>query len=151
MNRDDQVSQVRETLIDGSGRRCSLRAAAAVGALGAAGAGGAAIATAPAAAAAPAAELPKEALQPGTGPIYGQHYLPSSPDQVRWGYVPSLSSEPVLRMRSGETVTIDTVSHEGILEDQGRDPLRYFAGHGVPASKVLTDAVAIARDYQRTT
>jgi len=152
MNRNDQVSQIRETLVDGLGRRGFLRAAAAVGALGAAGAAGVAIATTPAAAdTAAAAELPKEALQPGTGPIYGQHYLPSSPDQVRWGYVPSLTSEPVLRMRSGETVTVDTVSHEGILEDQGRDPLRYFAGHGVPASKVLTDAVAIARDYQRTT
>jgi acetamidase/formamidase len=54
-------------------------------------------------------------------------------------------------MRSGETVTIDTVSHEGILEDQGRDPVGYFAGHGVARDQVLNDAVAIARDYKRTT
>ena len=66
---------------------------------------------------------PGEILQPGRGPMPGQHYLPSLPDQVRWGYVPATGSEPVLRIRSGETVTVDTVSHEGILEDQGRDPV----------------------------
>jgi acetamidase/formamidase len=53
-------------------------------------------------------------------------------------------------MRSGESITIDTVSHEGIMEDQGRDPVRYFAGHGVDRARVLQDAVAIARDYTRT-
>ncbi|WP_433730489.1 acetamidase/formamidase family protein [Actinoplanes sp. CA-051413] len=94
---------------------------------------------------------PAGILQPGQGPIPGRHYLPSRPDEVRWGYVPSVTSEPVLRMRSGQTVTVDTVSHEGILEDQGRDPVRWFAGHGVPARQVLTDAVAVARDYDRTT
>jgi acetamidase/formamidase len=154
MNRDEQVSRVREALVDGLGRRDFLRAAAVVGATGAV---GAAIAPATAAHAAlpgkalSSEALPGEVLQPGVGPIHGRHYLPSRPDQVRWGYLPSLTSEPVLRIRSGETVTIDTVSHEGILEDQGRDPLRFFAGHAVPAGQVLTDAVAIARDYQRTT
>jgi acetamidase/formamidase len=54
-------------------------------------------------------------------------------------------------MRSGETVTVDTLSHEGLLEDQGRDPKAYFSRHGVPAGQVLDDAVAIARDYERTT
>ncbi|NIK59647.1 acetamidase/formamidase family protein [Kribbella shirazensis] len=54
-------------------------------------------------------------------------------------------------MRSGDTVTVDTVSHEGILEDQGRDPVEYFAQHGVSRSSVLDDAIAIARDYDRTT
>jgi acetamidase/formamidase len=54
-------------------------------------------------------------------------------------------------MRSGETVTIDSVSHEGILEDQGRDPVAYFGEHGVPRENVLQDAIAIARDYSRTT
>jgi acetamidase/formamidase len=93
----------------------------------------------------------QQILQPGVGPIDGKHYLRSLPDQVRWGYVPSVGSEPVLRMRSGESITIDTVSHEGILEDQGRDPVRYFDGHGVDRARVLDDAVAIARNYSRTT
>jgi acetamidase/formamidase len=63
--------------------------------------------------------------------------------------VPALGSEPALRMRSGETVTVDAVSHEGILEDQGRDPVAFFARHGVPREQVLDDAVEIARDYDR--
>ncbi len=98
----------------------------------------------------PPTDIPRQILQPGVGPIHGTHYLRSLPDQVRWGYVPAVGSSPVLRMRSGETVTIDTVSHEGILEDQGRDPVAYFAGHGVPRDQVLDDSVAIARDYSRT-
>ncbi|MEV0312090.1 acetamidase/formamidase family protein [Nonomuraea fuscirosea] len=125
------------------GRRNFLRVAAAL-----TGAGGASLAGAGRAAATPT--LPKEILQPRKGPIHGRHYLPSTVEQVTWGYVPALGSEPVLRVRSGDTVTVDTVSHEGILEDQGRDPVAYFARHGVARSDVLQDAIAIARDYDRT-
>ncbi|MFI7483386.1 acetamidase/formamidase family protein [Kocuria sp. M1R5S2] len=89
-------------------------------------------------------------LQPGQGRIPGEHYLGSDVDEVLWGYVPSVDAEPTLRMRSGQTVTIDAVSHEGILEDQGRDPVAYFAEQGVPRSQVLDDVVRIARDYDRT-
>lgn len=129
-------------LVDGLGRRRFLQAAAAVTAA-------APVLTAGTAAA--SGGYPKETLQPGKGPIHGEHYLASTPDSVRWGYVPAVGSEPVLRVRSGDTVTVDTVSHEGILEDQGRDPVAYFAKHGVRRDQVLTDAVAIARDYDRTT
>lgn len=125
------------------GRRNFLRVAAALTS-----AGGAVLAGAHRAAASPT--LPKEILQPRKGPIHGRHYLLSTTEQVTWGYVPALGSEPVLRIRSGDTVTVDTVSHEGILEDQGRDPVAYFARHGVPRSDVLQDAIAIARDYDRT-
>ncbi|MEV0289786.1 MULTISPECIES: acetamidase/formamidase family protein [unclassified Kribbella] len=135
--------QAAALLRSGLGRRDFLRASAAVSAAGVA---------ASASTAGPAqAAVPREVLQPGKGPIHGRHYLRSMPDQVRWGYVPSLDSDPVLRVRSGETVTVDTVSHEGILEDQGRNPVEYFAQHGVTRSSVLDDAVAIARHYDRTT
>lgn len=89
-------------------------------------------------------------LQPGTGTRAGDHYLSSEPDQVLWGYVPTVESQSVLRMTSGQTVTIDTVSHEGILEDQGRNPVEYFGSHGVAESDVLQDAVNIASGYNRT-
>ncbi|GLE52223.1 acetamidase [Mycobacterium montefiorense] len=89
-------------------------------------------------------------LQPGEGNIAANHYLQSTPDQVLWGYVPNVHAKPLLQMKSGETITIDTVSHEGILEDQGRDPVAYFGSNGVPHSDVLTDAIAIAAEYQRT-
>jgi acetamidase/formamidase len=139
----------RDTIIAGVGRRAFLRAATAVGAAGAAvpllSGGSASAASSPQ----PQVTMPREVLQPGVGPIDGQHYLPSLPDQVTWGYVPSLTATPVLRMNSGETVTVDGVSHEGILEDQGRDPVAYFGSHGVPANQVLEDAIAIASGYNR--
>ena len=90
-------------------------------------------------------------LQPGTGPVPGDHYLGSDPAEVLWGYVPNVHSSPALRVRSGDTVTIDTVSHEGILEDQGRDPVTYFGQKGIDRRGILDDAVAIASDYSRTT
>jgi acetamidase/formamidase len=90
-----------------------------------------------------------EILQPGTGEIPGDHYLAASTDTVMWGRLPCASDAAVLRIAPGETVTIDTVSHEGVLEDQGKDPLAYFTGHGVDADAVLRDAIDIARDLSR--
>lgn len=83
-------------------------------------------------------------LQPHAGPRPGEHYLPASPSTVRWGRLPTPSTEPVLEIRSGATVTVDTISHEGLMEDQGRDPLTYFGGHGVAAGDVLEDLVELA-------
>ncbi|MET0735024.1 MAG: acetamidase/formamidase family protein [Microbacterium sp.] len=83
-------------------------------------------------------------LQPGHGEIPGDHYLPSTPTTVLWGRLPCRADAAVLTISPGETVTIDTVSHEGILEDQGKDPLAYFTGHGVDEGSVLADALEIA-------
>lgn len=90
-----------------------------------------------------------EILQPGAGPIPGIHYVPASIGNVMWGRLPCGDDAPVLRVAAGDSVTFDTVSHEGILEDQGKDPLGFFAGHGVAAGEVLTDAVAIAAELSR--
>ena len=89
-------------------------------------------------------------VQPGRGDRTGDLYLSSLPDQVLWGYVPTVHASPVLRMRSGQTVTIDAVSHEGILEDQGRNPVEFFGRHGVADTEVLDDMKAIAAEYKRT-
>ena len=68
--------------------------------------------------------------------------MPSTPDHVLWGRLPCATDEPVERVEPGTEVTFDTVSHEGILEDQGRDPEAFFAAYDV--EHVLSDAVAIA-------
>ncbi|GAA4718177.1 acetamidase/formamidase family protein [Phytohabitans rumicis] len=91
-------------------------------------------------------------LQPKEGRIDGAHYLRSTPETCLWGRLPNRTHAPVARVASGDTITIDTLSHEGILEDQGRDPVAYLAGFGVPADRVLTDsrdlaASAMAHDY----
>ncbi|MDY0946840.1 acetamidase/formamidase family protein [Frigoribacterium sp. CFBP9039] len=98
---------------------------------------------APAAADAPAAPV-VPVLQPGEGDLPGDAYLPATPETTLWGRLPCASDAPVLSIESGSTVTIDTVSHEGVLDDQGRDPLAFFASHGVPADAVLRDAIEIA-------
>ncbi|GAA3636493.1 acetamidase/formamidase family protein [Microbacterium awajiense] len=90
-----------------------------------------------------------QVLQPGQGEIAGDHYLAATPATVMWGRLPCEADPAVLEIAPGETVTIDTVSHEGILEDQGKDPAAYFGGHGVAASDVLTDAIEIAAELSR--
>lgn len=82
------------------------------------------------------------ALQPWSGPIPGPAYLPSTPENVLWGRLPCEKDPPVLTVDPGAEVTIDTVSHEGILEDQGRDPGTFFGRRG--ATEVLQDAIALA-------
>jgi acetamidase/formamidase len=102
---------------------------------------------------APAAGIrPRDILQPGQGLIDGDQYLPSEAANIRWGVLPNRDSVPVLRVAEGSTVTIDSVSHEGLLEDQGRDPCRYLAEFGVAPGAVLDDArdiaaSALAHDY----
>jgi acetamidase/formamidase len=90
-----------------------------------------------------------EILQPGAGAIPGDHYLSATPGSVLWGRLPCETDAAVLRVAPGETVTIDTVSHEGILDDQGKDPRTFFAGHGIAASEVLDDAIEIAASVRR--
>jgi hypothetical protein len=66
------------------------------------------------------------------------HHLPSRPETVTWGDYP-LDRAPVLRMRSGETVRIDALSHAGAT--QSDEPVAFMASLGVPKSEVLQDAI----------
>ena len=86
---------------------------------------------------------PGRILQPGVGRRVG-HYVRSTRETVMWGYLPNAASRPVLTVRSGALVTFDGVSHEGMLEDQGRNPVEYFTNHGVRERDVLRDQQAIA-------
>ena len=81
-------------------------------------------------------------LQPGEGSIRSDEYLAA--DRPLWGRLPCAVDSWVLSVPSGSEVTVDTISHEGILEDQGRDPIAFFRGHGVDPDAVLRDAIAIA-------
>jgi acetamidase/formamidase len=83
-------------------------------------------------------------LQPHDGPIRSATYLPSTLDTVLWGRLPCGTDAPVLSIDPGTEVTIDTLSHEGVLEDQGRDPVAFFSRFGVDAAGVLDDAIALA-------
>ena len=74
----------------------------------------------------------------------GSFYIPSTIDTVLWGSLPNRNAEPVLSVPSGAIVIFDSVSHEGILEDQGRNPVEYFSRHGIAPNEVLDDARTIA-------
>ena len=57
----------------------------------------------------PADDAPGNAAAGGsdpsaTQPIEADHFVPSTPENVAWGWFP-IDKEPVLRMRSGETVS----------------------------------------------
>lgn len=73
-------------------------------------------------------------------------HLEATITTTRWGRLPCELDEPVLTVDAGEQFSVDTVSHEGILEDQGRDPVAFFGEFGVQPGNVLADAIAIASD-----
>jgi acetamidase/formamidase len=72
--------------------------------------------------------------------------LRSTPDTVVWGYF-AADIAPALRIKSGQTVKIDTVSHAGLLTSD--DPVTYFGKGGIPADQVLTDAIEIYKSVKR--
>ena len=76
--------------------------------------------------------------------VTGDYYVQSTLENISWGFLPNRDAEPILTVPSGSSITFDTVSHEGILEDQGRDPVEYFWQFGISEDMVLDDAKAIA-------
>lgn len=72
--------------------------------------------------------------------------LRSTPETVSWGYI-AADLPPVLRVQSGQTVRIDTVSHQGINTKQ--DPVSYFGAAGIPPEQVLQDARDIFSKVKR--
>lgn len=57
--------------------------------------------------------------------------IPSTPANVIWGELFKPDSKPIARVKSGERVVMETISHEGILPDQG-DTIQFFAQGGIP-------------------
>ena len=97
------------------------------------------------------AAFPLQPLADKPGPIVVKghrgkvFYVPSTLATIKWGYLSNAADAPVLTVPSGATVIFDTLSHEGLLEDQGRNPVQYFASKGIPAHQVLKDAIAITQ------
>jgi acetamidase/formamidase len=72
---------------------------------------------------------------------YGQnlnadHYLPSRPENVTWGWFP-VDARPVLTVQSGQTVRIDTISHQGSTQDE--NPVAFLGALGVKPEEILAD------------
>jgi acetamidase/formamidase len=89
------------------------------------------------------AQAPAQAQGQGRGRMNADHYLPSKPENVTWGWFP-LDKAPVVTVKSGETVRIDTISHHGAT--QAEDPVTFLAQLGVKPEEILQDA----RDFWAT-
>lgn len=88
-------------------------------------------------------QMSNKPVQLTEGDYKGNYYVPSTLNTITWGYLPNKDAKPVLSVASGSTVTFDTVSHEGLLEDQGRDAEKFFTSKGVNAAFILDEAKAI--------
>ena len=73
--------------------------------------------------------------------------LASRPETVVWGYI-TADLPPALTIKSGQTVRIDTVSHQGLLGKE--DPAAFFASAGISKDQVLQDAIDIYKTVPRT-
>lgn len=73
----------------------------------------------------------------------GRFYVPCTVPSIRWGYLPNKDSQPILTVPSKSVITFDTLSSEGMVEDQGRDPVKFFGKFGVKPTQVLKDAIEI--------
>lgn len=85
------------------------------------------------------------AAEPGPTPAASRRakptfHLPSRPETVAWGYMDA-ALPPVLHVQPGDVVTIDTLSHQGMIN--GSDPATFFGSYGIPRSDVLQDAIDV--------
>jgi hypothetical protein len=72
------------------------------------------------------------AAQPAPVNITPDATLRSTPETVVWGYI-TADVPAALQIKSGQTVKIDTVSHQGLLGKE--DPAAFFATAGIPPSR----------------
>lgn len=72
--------------------------------------------------------------------------LSSTPETVSWGWI-SAQRDPVLRIRTGQTVRVDTVSHQGL--NTRLEPNAFFGQAGISPDAVLADAREVYRHVKR--
>lgn len=72
--------------------------------------------------------------------------LRSTPATVSWGWI-AADRAPVARVKSGQIVRVDTVTHQGL--NTGQDPVAFFGAAGIAPREVLADAVEIYRSVKR--
>ena len=72
--------------------------------------------------------------------------LRATPETVSWGWI-AADRAPVLRVRSGQTIRIDTVTHQGL--NTSLDPVAFFGKAGIRPGEVLPEAVDIYRKLKR--
>ena len=85
------------------------------------------------------------AIVPGLAHTSNAIVLNASTDTVVWGYF-AADIPPILNIKSGQVVTIDTVSAAGLRT--GDDPVEFFGRYGIPPEQVLPELVHIQANEQ---
>jgi acetamidase/formamidase len=70
----------------------------------------------------------------------------STPETVSWGWI-AADRAPVARVKPGQRLRIETVTHQGL--NTGEDPVAFFGAAGIEARAVLPEAVEIYRNVTR--
>ena len=94
----------------------------------------------------PVAAIGRNLLLAQSAPTYE---IKSTPGNVIWGELFKPDSSPILTVQSGDTVKIETVSHEGIMADQG-DTIAFLTGGGVAESDILPDQLQIKAEVEKS-
>ena len=81
-------------------------------------------------------------------PIEADHFVPSTPENLAWGWFP-IDKEPVLRMQSGETVRVNTLTSAGAGQDE--EPVAFLTGLGIAREEIHQDVLDFwaSRDGRR--
>ena len=74
--------------------------------------------------------------QARAGSMDADHFVPSRPETVSWGWYP-LDKEPIVTIESGETVRMDALTHVGATQRQ--EPVANLSSIGVPREEMLQD------------
>ena len=77
----------------------------------------------------------------GSSRGHGRHFdwhVQARPENVTWGWL-LVDKEPVVRIKSGDTVRIDTISHHGATQND--EPRAFLAPFGVAPEEVLQDVL----------
>jgi acetamidase/formamidase len=70
--------------------------------------------------------------------MHADVYVASRPQNLTWGAFP-IDKAPVVTVKSGQTVRIDTLSHAGSTQDE--PPAEFLAGYGVQRDEILQDVL----------
>ncbi len=73
----------------------------------------------------------------------------SKPENIIWGELFKPDSKPILQVKSGDRIVMQTVSHEGILQDQG-DTVEFLTKAGITKDKILSDQLNIKANVKKT-
>jgi acetamidase/formamidase len=73
-------------------------------------------------------------------------HLRSTPENVSWGWIAG-DRQPVLSVKSGQTIRIDTVTHQGI--NTAKDPVAFFGAAGIAPEDVQPEAKEIYGKVRR--